>query len=416
MNMNRIGFHYFPDCQHYQQSDLDAWLPRLKDLGAGWLVLDTPVARALPENFLQRLLEADIEPILRCQFSPVSPPSLEEFSLLLGVYARWGIKYIVLFDRPNLRRTWSGASWAQSDLVERFLDLFLPWGEACSKAGLTPIFPPLEPGGDYWDTSFLKAALEGMSRRGHQSLLDTLVVGAYAWANDQPLDYGIGGPERWPGAQPYITPTGEQDQRGFRIFDWYQAIIESVLLESRLIFLFGLGNPGDSEGTLQIARLLAGEEIEGVAATPDAVLGGAFWLLSAPEGSEHAPRAWYPPNGEAAPVVEAMLQWQASNPKNASPTPGESRPISHYVLLPTYDWGIPDYPLDALRPYIKSHKPTLGFSLEEAAKARRVTVIGSEGVYPEEVLRQLRSNGCIVERIDATADGTTLASRLTRLS
>jgi len=139
--------------------------------------------------------------------------------------------------------------------------------------------------------------------------------------------------------------------------------------------------------------------------------------LAAPEGDPSSAQGWYLPNGDATPIAEQVLKWRKSNPKNASPTPTESRsqPISHYVLLPAYDWGIPDYHFDALRPYIKTHKPTIGFSLREAAKAQRVTVIGSEEEYPEEALRQLRSQGCIVERIEGTADGTTLASRLAKL-
>ena len=414
--MNKIGFHYFPDSQHYQQSDLKTWLPILQQLDAGWLVLHTPVARALPEDFIRGLLEAEIEPILHFQFSPEKMPPVEDFELLFRVYARWGVKHVVTFDRPNMQQTWGGSSWAQSDLVERFLDLYLPLAEACSKAGLTPIFPPLEPGGDYWDTSFLKAALEGMQRRGHQALLEKLNLGAYAWATDRPLNYGMGGPERWPGARPYLTPQGEQDQRGFRIFDWYDTIAKSVLLESRPIFLFGLGSPEDTQKTFQVAQLLRGENVGELEALPEVVLGGAFWLLAASEGSPHTYQAWYQPDGEAAPIVEQMLQWQNTHPKNASPTPSEPCPISHYVLLPAYDWGIPDYHLDALRPYIKTHQPTIGFSLCEAAKARRVTVIGSEEEYPEKTLRQLRSNGCIVERIHASADGTTLASKLARLT
>ena len=38
---NRIGFHYFPDQNHYRESDLYTWLPELKTLGATWLILDT---------------------------------------------------------------------------------------------------------------------------------------------------------------------------------------------------------------------------------------------------------------------------------------------------------------------------------------------------------------------------------------
>ena len=388
--------------------------PKLKQLKAGWVVLHTPVTRAIPENFILGLREADIEPILQFYFSPESMPPRSDFEMLFRVYARWGVKYVVLFDRPNMRSTWGEASWAQSDLVERFLDLYLPLAETCLQSGLTPIFPPLEPGGDYWDTTFLKVALEGIGRRGYQVLLDKLVIGAYAQTTDRPLNYGKGGPEHWPGAQPYLTPKGEQDQRGLRIFDWYDAIAKSVLLESRPIFLFGLGSMSEPEKTFQVIQLLCGETIEELEPIPEVVLGGAFWLLAASEGSPAAPHAWYQPDGSVTPIVEQMLKRQSTNPKNASPTPtaSQARPINHYVLLPAYEWGIPDFHLDALRPYIKTHQPTIGFSIEEAAKAQRVTVIGSEEEYSEDALRQLRSKGCVVERIHGTALASEAAKRM----
>ncbi len=412
--MNRLGFQYFPDTLHYQNSDLQTWLPKLEQLNASWLVLQTPVTRALPENFILGLQQAAIQPILHFNFSPENMPSGRDFEVLFNVYARWGVQYIVLFDRPNMRTTWGETSWAQSDLVERFLDYYLPLAESAIKYGLCPIFPPLEPGGDYWDTTFLKLALEGMNRRGHQALLDKIIIGCYAKISDRPLNYGKGGPEHWPGAQPYLTPKGEQDQRGLYIFDWYDAIIKSVLLEPRQIFLFGLGSTHQPEKTFQVAQLLRGDKVESLDPIPDIVLGGAFWLLAASEDSSKVSHAWYQPDGSAAPFVNQILQSQSKKSQAASPTQVNSNPIKHYVLLPAYEWGIPDYHLDALRPYIKSHQPTIGFAIEEAAKAQRVTVIGSEEEYSEDTLRQLRSKGCIVERI--SGDGTTLASKVAKLT
>ena len=180
--MNRLGFHYFPDTIHYRQSDLENWLPRLKQLGAGWLVLQAPAERALPESFLRGLLEAAIEPVLHFPLALDQAFDTQAFEVLFQSYARWGVRYVALFDRPNLRSTWGGIAWAQTELVERFIDRYLPLAEACLEAGLIPVFPPLEPGGDYWDTSFLKAALESLQRRGKDALLSKLVLGVYAAA------------------------------------------------------------------------------------------------------------------------------------------------------------------------------------------------------------------------------------------
>ena len=48
----------------------------------------------------------------------------------------------------------------QQDLVERFIDRFLPLAALVVHLGMIPLFPPLQPGGDYWDLTFLKQALD----------------------------------------------------------------------------------------------------------------------------------------------------------------------------------------------------------------------------------------------------------------
>ena len=401
--MKRIGFHYYHDTHHYRQSDLENWLPKLKRLGASWLVLQAPVTRALPEEFLKGLQNAGIDPIIHLDLALDKLSSREDLELLFRVYSRWGIKYVVLFKEPNLQSNWGGAAWAQNDLVERFLDMYLPIAQTCLQYQLTPIFPPLQPGGDYWDTAFLREALESLQRRGHHGLLEKLVIGANAWIGDRPLDWGMGGPERWPGASPYSTPPGEQDQRGLRIFDWYETIARSVLREPLPIFLFGLGAPIDEsypQKMLKVAKLMEGHQIEGMDPISNAVLGGAFRLFDAVRGNEF-------------PIIEAIQNVQKSNPIEASSNPKIDPTIAHYLLLPSYEWGIPDYHLDAIRPFIRNHQPTVGFSLQEAAQAKRVTVIGSDEDYTEKELRELRTKGCIVERVEAY--GTTLASHLDKL-
>jgi hypothetical protein len=52
----------------------------------------------------------------------------------------------------------------------------------------------------------------------------------------------------------------------------------------------------------------------------------------------------------------------------------------------------------------------VGFSLDEAKAATRVTLVGEFGAFSEEVLEQLIQAGCIVEQIQGS--GTELASKL----
>ena len=410
--MTRIGFHYFSDTQHYRQHDLKIWLPRLKDLGAGWLVLRAPQTHAIPENFIQALVSEKIQPILQFNLQPGSFPITDDLPLLLRTYQRWGVRYITLFDQPNVHRVWRTTAWVQSDLVERFLDLYLPLAHVCLNAGLNPIFPPLKPGGDYWDTAFLRASLESIQRRGHHDLLKHLVLGAYAIPGHHPLQWGAGGPERWPNSRPYYTPPGVEDHRGFRIFDWYNAIAQAVLSTPRPIFLFGMGYQAEIDEYIKrnmlIVRLLEGERIQGLESIPANVIGGAFDNLVDRNFGLKSVQGWYQNDGEPHAQTQVLQQWVGNKTGSTEPTAGKIHPINHYLLLPSYEWGITDYHLDLIRPIIKKYQPTIGFSLEEAQSAQRVTVIGGEEIFSDESLGRLRAAGVQVERVKE--NGTNIAS------
>lgn len=415
--MKRIGFHYFPDTKHYTQNDLNTWLPILNGLNAGWLVLQAPLERAIPEAFLLGLLQAGIQPVLDFQLSPDQIPLPQEMAFLLRIYARWGIKYVTLFKKPNLRASWESTNWAQTDLVERYLDIFLPQAETCLHLGMQPIFSPLEPGGDYWDTAFLRGALEGIQRRAYPGLVRQIIIGAVARPNGHTLNWGSGGPERWPGAHPYFTPPHEEDQRGFRIFDWYNAYIQAVLLTPRPVFLFEMGEIASesdpplahTQANLEIARLLAGTTVQGQEPLPANVIGGAFWLLTAAQDDPLNSQAWFRTSRDPAPIAVALKSELEASSQSDRDAKDDLFPIRHYLLLPTYDGEISDAQFDLIRPFVKKHQPTIGFSPQEARQARRVTILDGAGTYPDQEISQLRLAGCIVDQFND--DGIDIASQ-----
>lgn len=413
--MDKVGFHYRVDADHYSEKDLGQWMPRLKDLDASWVVLNAPINRAIPEGFIASLKMEGIEPVLHFQLELNKKPKVEELLLLFESYQRWGVKYLILFDRPNQRDCWSAEAWAQSDLPERFLDGFLPLAEAAVAVGLTPIFPPLEPGGDYWDLTFLRGALDGIKRRASQPLQDRLILGMYAALNGRPLSWGRGGAQSWPQAQPYLTPNNSQDQAGFRIADWYSTVSETALDKKLPMLMLGIRGPAavDSDPTealLNGARLIARQSVSGQDQLPEEVIGGALWLLSADSGSPDAEFSWFEPDGSPKPIVEAFCRKE--EPLPAPKNPGEFR-FSHYLLLPSYEWGVADWHLNITRPFIKRHRPTIGFALEEALQAEKVTVVGGEEHFSEKQLTYLRNQGCLVRRIEG--DGTKIASLLAEI-
>lgn len=338
---NRIGFHYYPDTRHYRQADLETWLPRLDELGAAWLTLVAPCERAIPESFISALLSAGVQPLLHFPLPLGQPAPLEALSLLLEAYARWGVRHVAFYDQPNQRQSWPAPAWAQNDLVERFLDGFIPLALAAQEHGLTVITPPLQPGGDYWDLSFLRTALRALQRRNCGGLLESLALGAEAWINDRPLDWGAGGPERWPGVRPYHLPQGQQDQAGFRIFDWYLALCQHELGRRLPVFLLRAGqrlatgaSPAKSlaarishaRQNLGAARWVSGEAGEPPAgeAVPQELQAVNFWLLAAEAGQPQASESWFPPSGERLPVVEAFRHWAAHSRQPAPLAPPDA--------------------------------------------------------------------------------------------
>ena len=428
----RYGFYYFPDSLHYRENDLRTWIPELTELGASWLTLLAPTDRSIPEVFIRSILDAGIQPVLHLPLSMVNPLHPEELSVIFNAYSRWGVKYITLFDRPNLMKNWSPSDWAKNNLVERFLDIFSTLAEHARQVGLIPVFPPLEPGGDYWDTAFLFSALQGLQRRGLADLLGHLVISAYAWPGNRSPNWGAGGPERWPNTRPYFTHQDSEDQLGFRIFDWYLAIANAAIGKTCPIILLAAGSRvGDQQDprspavdvhahtwqNMNLVQLMNGRSQESDP-MPDEVLTCNFWLLSAPADSNVASHAWYKPDGSQLPVVQQLKDWVANRgtaPLVSAKTlpslnsyPDGSAQIPHYLLLPSPEWGVIDYQLEAIRPFIKKYQPTIGFSPVEASHAKKVTVIGGGTSFPESIIDGLLAAGCIVEQIGG--DGTNIAS------
>ena len=424
---NRIGFHYYDDQEHFTAADLDLWLPRLKSLGASWLVLRSSLERMVPEFFIAGLLAAGIEPVLRIPGHPIRSPDVGSLRRIFDVYRRWGVRYVTLFEGANRRAAWTGADWTRPSLIERFLDCLLPALDTMSAAGLTPVIPPLAAGGDYWDTAFFDSLLASMIQRGYDEALREMAVGVYHFVGNRPLDWGRGGPEAWPAARPYLTTPGVEDQRGFYRTEWIDVIVRQrvgmslnqlVIAGGAVIDAHDLPDrpPVDplthAEVNLEIVRRMQGGQV------PPSVLNTAFWLLSG------SPQGWWPSaDGEPLPAVARLAAWVANGdaaeveaptltrslPSDAA-EPEADKPLEHYVLLPPPEDGAPDC-WDVLRDYVKTFRPVCGFSPNEAGCARHVTIIGDTWGVPAAAEADLRAAGCLVRRI-AAADREAIADAL----
>ena len=137
-------------------------------------------------------------------------------------------KYIIFFDRPNDRSSWNASNWVQQDLVDRYLDRYLPLANAALDAGMKPILRPSNPAaviGNGFPAQHTRITQPPQTTKADRQ------PDHFRLRLDQRTftELGAGGPECWPDVHPYFTPAESQDERGFRIFDWYRAIHQAVL-------------------------------------------------------------------------------------------------------------------------------------------------------------------------------------------
>jgi hypothetical protein len=426
------------DTLHYRQEDLKIWLPVLKDLRIGWIVLKSEKNRAIPEDFLKSLLKEGITPIIEFNLPLRSNIGTRDLKILLQVYAKWGVKYCVFFDRPNQKDSWTDNNWAQNDLVDRFLDQYIPLAKFALDEGLLPVFPPLEPGGNYWDTAFLRSCIKSLVRREQNQILEDLVLSAYAYTHRHDLNWGKGGPELWPQSKPYITPQGSQDQKGFRIFDWYEAISNALLQKEVPIILFASGlanNPDQTKTTneeikknwfnqklisllIHTQQSIDLENEVSIDPVPPTVLACNFWLLASEKGQSEAQHAWYVGTTHQNPYIKEMIETLKQEQKQvqtAFEKQNKSRRsdpkqclIKHYVLLPDQEYGISDWDFDQIKPLINKSRVTVGFSIDEAILSKKVTLLSDQNYYSNETIRILKKFGCEIEQLQK--DGTSIAT------
>ncbi len=400
-----LGIHYFSDDRHFRQKDLDLWVPELQSLGFRWLALSGSLACAIPETFLKKLTDAEIEPILLLDRDSIAPPP-EIVPWILRSYRRAGVRFIAPFAAPNADISWPGADWQNASPVDQFLQIFPPVAEAILAEGMTPVFPMLDPNGSYWSLAFLEAFLAGMDRCGKGDLARQLALAVNFSAYNRPLDWGAGGPSRWPNVQPYLTPPDSQDQLGFQGYLWVDDIVRRTLGESLpMIGLKAGASVGDltdpqyppvdperqADVNLQVAQIAAGARFSAP------VLCLCYWLLAAEENDPASSEAWYRNDGSTLPIVDLLKRRALSKDPRQAPVVQKS--LRHYLLLPPEPIHLSGRAWESVRHYLLAFQPVCGFSIDEACQAEKVTILGD---LPSTITAlRLRDCGCRVEYLAA---------------
>ncbi len=398
LSQQKLGFHYYPDTDHYSQSDLDTWLPVLHSAGANWLTLRTSATAPVPIEFLTGITSKGIQPIIHIA-DPVGSLRMAQIYTNLKIYADCGIEYVIFFDRPNMRSAWPASSWSHESLISRFVDTLLPILEAQIELGMNPILPPLEPGGDYWDTAFLETSLALIHQRTSDLVREQLMLSLYMWTYGKSLDWGQGGQAAWPEARPYRSPAGSQDQRGFQIHDWYQEIAEHVF-GRRIPTLVIAGGAGSSQTyqdpkSLQIANNEVARHLaeHGIA---DEILNFNFYPLATAENHQDFPASWYTLPAEKSDGAKVIAEADEAriHPQTVD------RAIDHYILIGLTNRTNGMKLWNAIAPPVMGAKATVGFSLDEAKRAARVSILADYEALPPSVDDELRAAGSMTERYE----------------
>ncbi|MBN2085561.1 MAG: hypothetical protein JW748_10095 [Anaerolineales bacterium] len=400
-----LGIHYFSDDRHFRSKDLELWIPELKSMDLRWVVLRGSLSQAIPENFLRQLTEAGIEPVLLLDRDPIRPVT-NVVQSIFRAYRRAGVRFIAPFPAPNLTVSWADNDGLGTSPVDRFLEVFPPVAESILSEGMIPVFPMLDPDGNYWSLAFLEGFFTGMDRCGKGDLARKLALAVDFSARNRPLDWGAGGSARWPEARPYLTPPGSQDHHGFQGYSWVDEIVRRSLGTSLPMIGLRAGvTVGDltdpdyppvdpirhDEVNLQVAQIAAGARFSAP------VLCLCFRLLTAEDGTPEAGEAWFRNDGTTLPIVDSLKRRALA--KNLHPSPVMRKSLRHYLLLPQDPGSISAQTWESLRNYLMAFQPVCGFSIEEAFQAEKVTILG--GTPSTVTALRLRDSGCHVDFLAA---------------
>jgi len=417
INTQKMGFSYFSSPNYLVSQQLDAWIPSLEKWGASYVVYQANFDVAVPEDAFQCAQDHGLESIVHFKTTLPSAKTFNEASLMLDIYKKWGCQFVILGDQPNTKKTWPIANWHYETLVDRFIDRFIPLAYHAVRIGLNPILAPLHPGGDYWDCAFLEQLLIGLNQRKMKCILENLTFASYGYTFQKPLYWGSGGPQQWPGSKPYETPEGQEDQIGFNNFEWVQAVGERITGLKKPVLILDAGRPSHAfeqlyaENAMDTIKKIAiacrntkpDESVDDILNPTfnDLVLGCTFSLdtLRALMGDHFSKGA-----------MEEIFSINQRSEEKTIVFDGNQKYLAHYLLLPSYESGVSDVVLNKVRPLIKKLHPTMGFSLEEASHAEKVSVFPDPYLFKEQQINQLRSAGCEVEILPDS--GIEIATRL----
>jgi len=410
----RMGFHFFQDLDHYTIGQVDQWHRLVGEYSGGFVVLLSPTDRAIPETILDFFLNRNIMPIIQFDYHALRQADPHDVDLLLSHYHRAGVKLMQLAGYINQKEYWQDTSGTNS-ILEQIAEAVAWFHQLAVVKGFAHVLPKMVPGGDYWDLIVLEQVLKAIEQT--ELGLTSVVLSYAAWTFGHSLLWGEGGHAKWIQALPYQKTVSGEDHRGFLGYTWYQEIAVNVLGYKLPVILFDAGrknldvvaDSGD-EFVVQFRKIFEFLVDPRKHTLLDHVTGVCFSFV--PDFSSEE---------LITTIQKYMPRWEGKNNYQSEeqvvdkvmviePEKEKRKRIKHYLLLPKYEWGIAKWHLEAAIPFIQKHHATLGFSLEEAYQAEKVTIVMDNDVFPDGILGELHEHGCDVRVL--RGDGTKIAALL----
>jgi hypothetical protein len=280
------GIHWIPTTGQ-SPAVVDQFVARVEALGMRWVVflngLDDHDYRA-NTYLVPQLTARGIEPVMRL-VSPVQPLDATRLAEVMAVYRPLGVRYVQIFNEPNLDREWGGG---EDHSPERFARLWAGAATVVLSGGGLPGLAAMAPGGDQPDDVYLARALAQLLALGRYDLLNRTWLAVHNYTGGRPDDYVA-------------------DRQGFGRYRTYAAIT-TRLLGAPLPMIGAEGGP--VEATAEQEAEWIGQAFEHMAARREPYwLAFCPWLLANAAGGGHDRRweaaAWYQVDG-ARPVVAAL--------------------------------------------------------------------------------------------------------------
>jgi hypothetical protein len=423
---NRLGFHYFPDADHYGQKHINQWLPIFQQMKIGWLVLHSPLTHAIPEDFIRPLAEAEIRLIVDFQHPLNQDPDWSAIGVLLSAYGKWGTSFAILDRNANLRDSWGSSRWGNPDLIKVYADQFLKFSGLALENAIHPVLGPLVPGGDYWDSAFLKILLSEIGESASAIIRNNFALSTYGWTQNRPLDWGSGGPVAWPAAGAYQKSSAEsQNQQGFRSYEWVDAAAHTVFGRSLPVILLEAGihsrigdyqkKPAELSDQIDIVGLINGRNVYSkehpnnlLAPLPTYIKSANFFVLSS-KNPDHESLCWFQENGQRLPPAQAFYVREGLIDRDSET---KDPPISPHLDDDAHEFTYHRYfliskdlmpsaaeILESLHQVIEMDKPMVGFSPDDACQAAAITYITNDSEVNPGLMQILGSRGSLIRII-----------------